>query len=551
MLVNPYDYPTTYLPKLYERLVKAKSRLVSRSGFLTLPASHLRRIKHLHYLDRVGRLSDTIARRHQLERFGGHIAGGRRPPKKGYALLRAAYYADQRAGFITRALKSRYARYHRDAITFPREDAIKLIAFLAEFDVTDLVIEETTGCVVARASTIAVLVEPNEVRHFVELDFDTAEFVTRNHTRGWRGNDALGNPTLATIADVEVLEAEDYVPIDGVYYHPYIAEDYRHGGDEDEDEDESGLLDYHSYGSERARAVRYHAPDASDPLAADPFTLGFEAEIQVPARYRIVQRIKRDPVLSRVAILEEDGSLCSRTGFETVTGWSTLNEVCRWADAYGEALKDSDYNVDNCGLHIAVGGMSNLHVARVMGFVFDEDNRPLLRDMAGRDYNGYAKDYRFISDPYGGARPNQPAHTARRVAANSAKAITAGWEHSRYLGLNYRNDGDYNGTLEWRLFAGSGNATRIKARLQFVWAVTHYTKPALCNELTMSGFLTALMRDPHLRRHTAVLRDYIVRTAQHKARFPTFAEHADMLNKKELKKKAYEAEKRTAVLITA
>lgn len=320
--------------------------------------------------------------------------------------------------------------------------------------------------------------------------------------------------------------------------------------DYDDDEDErnrDGLYEYHSSGSHRSKAVAYHKPMDTDSLRDDKLTLGFEAEIQIDGRIRALDKIRADNVLNKVSILEEDGSLDSRTGFEMVTGWSTLHTVCDWSTRFCDIVSEYEYSVENAGLHIAVGGLTELHVARVYGFVFDEANRPLLRDLAGRDYNEYAGKFYFMnfSHGYWRAADRQPPCAARKVAANTIKVVQSGESSSRYGALNYRKY-DYAGTLEWRMFSATGSATRMQARLQFVWAVCKYVDPLLCNPLTTEGFLKALTKDLHLRRNTQVLRDYIVRSKARKEVFPVFASEVSKIQERENKKLLFEHAKKTA-----
>lgn len=372
----------------------------------------------------------------------------------------------------------------------------------------------------------------------------------------WRpGTTSVYVDVVATYAHRNWLVRNNYF-WDGVL-DAYVHPDYR--SDED-GEDEDGLCEYHSDSSRRHTCVRRHPSMESDALKDDTITLGFEAEIQVPERYSCIKALNADEVLRSVTVLEHDGSLNEEDGFETITGWSTMPTVVEWGERYCNVVSRQGYYTDSAGLHIAVGGLTQLHVARVYGFVFDRGNRPLLRDMAGRDYNSYSTDFYFMKEVKGAGyewerfrtveRPAPTAFTSRKIAANMAIVAKKSASQGRYSALNYRRGGGYDGTLEWRLFEATGNATRMTARLQFVWAVSKYTDPALCNPLTTDGFLRALVTDPLLRRHTEALREYIVRTAAHQCRFPAFARAVTELRQRKEKKAAHLAKGSAPVAAT-
>lgn len=281
------------------------------------------------------------------------------------------------------------------------------------------------------------------------------------------------------------------------------------GDDSDYYDDSDGdeyLLDYHSSGESRRNAVRFQAPAEDDPLKTDTLTLGFEAELNVTGRKRCVVELKE--ALGRVAIFEHDGSLDGERGFETITGWSTLGTVREWGKAYCEVVSCYDYDTESAGLHITTSALTQTHLARVFGFIFARENSALVRFIAGRGFNGYADNYTFCAGLSG-----KHTYTPRSIAANVIqRAKSDAFSDARYLAIHPRNSGTsdrYRGTVEWRLFRGTGNVKRMLARLEFVWAVTKFVDPARCNELTAAAFEEALVSDPFLRKHTPNLRAYI------------------------------------------
>lgn len=281
------------------------------------------------------------------------------------------------------------------------------------------------------------------------------------------------------------------------------SDDYYDSDDYDDDE---YLLDYHSSGESRRNAVRFQAPAEDDPLKTDTLTLGFEAELNVTGRKRCVVELKE--ALGRVAIFEHDGSLNGERGFETITGWSTLGTVREWGKAYCEVVSCYDYDTESAGLHITTSALTQTHLARVFGFIFARENSALVRFIAGRGFNSYADNYTFCAGLSG-----KHTYTPRSIAANVIqRAKSDAFSNARYLAIHPRNSGTsdrYRGTVEWRLFKGTGNVKRMLARLEFVWAVTKFVDPARCNELTAAAFEEALVSDPFLRKHTPNLRAYI------------------------------------------
>jgi hypothetical protein len=280
------------------------------------------------------------------------------------------------------------------------------------------------------------------------------------------------------------------------------------GSDEDFEEiyGDDGPLPYHSSGNARAYSVRFHAPFENDPLKNDTLTLGFEAELNIPQRDECIRELHS--AIGRVAIFEEDGSLDSSMGFETITGWSTLGTVREWAKRYCAVVSRYDYDVEDAGLHITTSSIPKTHIARVFGFIFADTNRSLVRFIAGRSFNGYARSYKRYVHRDGGS-----SHTPRAIAADLlARVSNDGFSDMRYLAIHPRSaeEGDsYVGTVEWRLFLATGNSKRMLARLEFVWAVTKFTDPARCNALTTEAFEDALVNDPFIRKHTPNLRKYL------------------------------------------
>lgn len=579
--INAIYYHTTHITGLFRRL---RNRILdghfydrytaTQGGTLVGPAPFITRLNRLvsHRRDRYGYISNYNNRKihTQLHRLVGGVVVGRLSPD-------APKVWDEAIGHSrTYVLQKSLTKIHQRVMEgkMRKPDGERVYAALRALEPRKpLAVDGGSGCLffeeqghyVRSGDGECVFVtyegEQPQLEYFVEEGGATNVIAIPRRT----GISALDLETGSRVCHQGLrsyFEAHReyswhawrgrYESID--YEHPYYEDD----GESDEDrENDDGLLEYHSGGPERRKAVRYHEPMDGDALKGDRLTLGFEAEIEIPGRHQAIHEIKSDPVLSSVSILEEDGSLSDRNGFEMVTGWSSLHTVCDWGRRFCEVTSKYDYNVDDAGLHIAAGGLTELHVARIYGFVFDEFNRPLLRDLAGRDYNSYAGRFRFKEyQKYGSywrekdSQPHAPLR-ARKVAAHAAKLVNAG-ASDRYVALNYRGDSnDYAGTLEFRLFKGTGNATRMRARLQFVWALCKYTDPLLCNPLTVEGFLRALASDVCLRRHTQTLREYIVRTQEHKTRYPAFSNEMTKIKTKENKKLLFEQSKKAKLALPA
>lgn len=225
-------------------------------------------------------------------------------------------------------------------------------------------------------------------------------------------------------------------------------------------------------------------------LGTGPVYLGLECEINtgyLTHSTRSIAQVVNDAV-GRYAYLKSDGSIGE--GFELVTHPMSHD----WA--MGEfpwqlfSTLTDDYGVENderCGIHVHVsrdGFRDAAHMYRWQKF-FYRNRRPIQTlarrrnsswakfTDAGRDLALYAAKSGTTGNSY---HPGGEWYVPRRYRGTYLQ-----WD--RYSAINVQNEA----TLEVRIFAGSVNATEVKAALNLVHGSVEYTRNLDSQKIIKSG----------------------------------------------------------------
>jgi hypothetical protein len=196
------------------------------------------------------------------------------------------------------------------------------------------------------------------------------------------------------------------------------------------------------------------------------------------AAFRIYEAFPSDYL-----ILKRDGSL-QECGLELVTRPDAVR-VHKFMLAEGwSRLPLNDFTNEapeiDAGLHVHVErqGKSSWHLCKIANFIYRASNRPWLITLAARDCQRYAR----LVDANRWSLLHQPPRNTLSAAANDPE---------KYVALRIRSR-----TLEFRLFKAFVKLGDIFARLEFVDALTHFTRYAPPNDLTHSKFSSFALRYP-------------------------------------------------------
>jgi hypothetical protein len=252
----------------------------------------------------------------------------------------------------------------------------------------------------------------------------------------------------------------------------------------------------------------YHTSrDVVRPLPS-PFTrsyggrfLGVELEVErtqtaEDGKGKIAQRIAdwvnnqagditADKHVDQLLYFERDGSLSD--GFEMVTAPMGLDDHARlWKTALSPTLTRQlrSHDTTTCGLHVHVSreGLSDLQISKMVCFVNDPDNRPLIEAVARR---------------YG----NHFCGVSRKRLANAHER-----DGNRYQAVNLCN----SKTIEFRIFKGTLKYGAVMAAIEFTNAVTDFCNPtgAAGFNLKTAAFLD-FINSVAMRKRTRYLRLYL------------------------------------------
>jgi hypothetical protein len=203
-------------------------------------------------------------------------------------------------------------------------------------------------------------------------------------------------------------------------------------------------------------------------------------ELEVQARSSLGRSIAINDFYTKsngqVGICKRDGSLHEERGFEICSRPGTL----RWHQKAWEGwMKDAATSVlgwkgDNCGMHVHISRKafsSPIHIAKFIGFIHSDLNKPFIEKIAGRDSNTYTQIYN--------KKVKDEAKLLRRGATSS---------RGKYDAVNQVHPH----TLEVRIFRSNVNLRGFLKNIEFVHALWSYTASAPASKCTKDGFLNWL-----------------------------------------------------------
>ena len=286
------------------------------------------------------------------------------------------------------------------------------------------------------------------------------------------------------------------------YYHDRSGQ-YVHQDDENyssnDDDEESGIIgEYHS-SSENLGKI----PSLFDKRKSQIF-LGMELEIEVNEDYSRYD--KAENILNNIGIYtddknnryqyclaEDDGSL--NHGFEIVTGYTGLDIHEKQLAYFKKPIRGlRSHDTSTCGLHIHIDkrNMTLNHATKMILFMNDSGNQKLIKTIARRTSNRFAKiankkaDYQWLKSA---KRSSDPLRTLN---------------DDRYESLNFQNDK----TIEFRLFKGTLKFESIMSCLEFTYATWFFCKDNGYQDLTIENFIKFICK-PENRADTKYLRAYL------------------------------------------
>jgi hypothetical protein len=288
---------------------------------------------------------------------------------------------------------------------------------------------------------------------------------------------------------------EDY------YYHDRSGQ-YVHNDDENyssDDDEESGIIgEYHSSADNLGKI-----PSLFDKRKSQIF-LGLELEIEVNEDYS--RSDKAEMILSNIGVYtdnqndrytyclaEDDGSL--NHGFELVTGYTGLDVHEKQLAYFKKPIRGlRSHDTSTCGLHIHIDkrNMTLNHATKMILFMNDSGNQKLIKTIARRTSNRFAKiankkaDYQWLKSA---KRSNDPLRTLN---------------DDRYESLNFQNDR----TIEFRLFKGTLKFESIMSCLEFTYATWFFCKDNGYQDLNTDNFIQFICK-PENRSDTKYLRAYL------------------------------------------
>jgi uncharacterized protein with NRDE domain len=228
--------------------------------------------------------------------------------------------------------------------------------------------------------------------------------------------------------------------------------------------------------------------------------IGMELEMEAGSDREDAARTLLDNLATfkneRYMLLEEDRSISH--GFEMVTAYTGLDVHAQQLAYFKQRLSGlKSHNTDTCGLHVHVckAGMTMLHAAKLILFVNDKNNLPLIKAIARRDAASYAKLQNKAADK---------SWLKDALRASSKERQLRMINSDRYEALNFQNPH----TVEFRLFRGSLKYQTIMACLEFSFISWFFARDTSQLQLNTANFLQYICLENN-RKDTAHLREYL------------------------------------------
>ena len=200
------------------------------------------------------------------------------------------------------------------------------------------------------------------------------------------------------------------------------------------------------------------------------------------------------------AMLEQDGSLSNGGlgGFEMVTGYTGLDVHAKQLAFFKNKFAGmTSHNTRTCGLHVHVckAGMSLLHAAKLVLFINDAANLPLIKTIARRTESNYCA---FID------KKENKQWIKDALECGSKRSALRNLNRDRYEALNFKNDN----TIEFRLFKSSLKFETIMSCLEFSFIAWFFARDTSQQQLNTDNFLQYICLENN-RHDTRYLRAYL------------------------------------------
>jgi hypothetical protein len=187
--------------------------------------------------------------------------------------------------------------------------------------------------------------------------------------------------------------------------------------------------------------------------------------------------------IGKNVFFERDGSLSN--GFEIIThpmGMDDHKKMWEWLKDRKAVRGMRSHQTTTCGLHVHVSKstLSKLQIAKIVTFVNNRDNQPLIKAVARRYETGYCK-------------------------IKSKKIGQSHYSEDRYEAVNITP----LNTIEFRIFRGSLKYESVVAAIQFSNAVVEFCDPSRTSvrDLTADNFLNFIREE--IPSDTDILVPYI------------------------------------------
>jgi len=224
----------------------------------------------------------------------------------------------------------------------------------------------------------------------------------------------------------------------------------------DEDEETYVHIDY----SPGSRLIgTYHSSKGHQRPIISPWTkarrrfIGVELEVETrdvsrTDKVQVLHKIINNEVWGSSVFFENDGSL--NNGFEIISqpmGMDKHRELWSWLTDKDAIRGLRSHNTTTCGLHVHISRdtLSKLQVAKIVTFVNDPENEPLIRAVARRYAEGYC---RIKTKKIGAAAQSEDRYEAVNITPRK--------------------------TIEFRIFKGTLKYESLMAAIQFSNAVVDF-----------------------------------------------------------------------------
>lgn len=240
------------------------------------------------------------------------------------------------------------------------------------------------------------------------------------------------------------------------------------------------------------RAIQSHTANVLTTLKPDTGSrlYGVELEVGADTRRHVIDDLARE-VWDQVredAIIKHDGSIATGNynGFEIVTRPLRFeNQVKFWTNYIAVRNKGlRSHDIKTCGLHVHVTRTSLLEatISKLLVFINDANNAGLITKVARRyGAKGAGRDYAEV----------------KKKTYSDAKYQS----ESRYEAFNLTNED----TVEFRMYRGSLNLTRILACLEFTKTLIEFCESSSVRQQDSDGYLAYLQAQPKCHSLKAVV----------------------------------------------